>query len=71
MTSHNTPQKMPGNIKRHLRKVGDIGSKPTYLKLAKELDISKERVRQLHLRAMNKLRDSISDLQLAKLDELF
>ena len=31
----------------------DIGSKPTYLKLAEELDISKERSRQLHLRAMN------------------
>ena len=48
----------------------DIGMKPTYSKLGEKLGISKERVRQLQLRAMNKLRDSIHDLQLVELGAL-
>ena len=48
----------------------DIGMKPTYSKLGEKLGISKERVRQLQLRAMNKLRDSINDLQLVELGGL-
>ena len=48
----------------------DIGMKPTYSKLGEKLGISKERVRQLQLRAMNKLRDSIDDLQLVELGGL-
>ena len=48
----------------------DIGTKPTYSKLGEKLGISKERVRQLQLRAMNKLRDSISDSEMVELGRL-
>ena len=40
----------------------DIGMKPTFSKLGETLGVSKERVRQLQLRAMSKLRDAIDDL---------
>lgn len=48
----------------------DIGMKPTFSKLGEKLGVSKERVRQLELRAMNKLRDAIDDLRLVELAEL-
>ena len=47
-----------------------IGAKPTYSNLGEKLGIAGERVRQLQLRAMKKLRDSINDLQLAELGGL-
>lgn len=45
----------------------DVGTKPTYAKLGETLGISKERVRQLQLRAMNKLRESVDHLNLVEL----
>ncbi len=35
----------------------DIGEKPTFKKLGKLLGVSKERVRQIEQRALNKLRE--------------
>ena len=37
----------------------DVGMRPTFANLGHELGISKERVRQLQARAINKLRDLI------------
>jgi RNA polymerase primary sigma factor len=48
----------------------DIGMKPTFAKLGERLGISKERVRQLELRAMNKLRDLVDELRLVELGGL-
>ncbi len=45
----------------------DLGVKPTFTRLGERLGISKERVRQLELRAMNKLRDLVGDYRLEPL----
>ena len=42
----------------------DLGEKPTFQRLGQHLGVSKERVRQIEQRAMNKLRESAVDLQL-------
>lgn len=43
----------------------DVGAKPTFSRLGEKLGVSKERVRQLELRAMNKLRALVSKHELA------
>ena len=43
----------------------DIGNKPTFSRLGNVLGISKERVRQLEMRAMSKLRDLTREFRLA------
>jgi RNA polymerase sigma factor (sigma-70 family) len=45
----------------------DVGSKPTFSKLGEKLGVSKERVRQLEMRAMFKLRDLVDDTQFGEL----
>ena len=42
----------------------DLGTKPTFARLGERLGVSKERVRQLELRALNKLRDLADELRL-------
>ncbi len=45
----------------------DLGTKATFSKLGEELGVSKERVRQLEMRALGKLRNLIDDLRLSDL----
>ena len=46
----------------------DFGAKPTFQRIGQSLGISKERVRQLELRALSKLRDLIAPYHLEPLD---
>lgn len=48
----------------------DLGVKPTFSRLGERLGVSKERVRQLEIRAMNKLRHLVGELRLAELGGL-
>jgi RNA polymerase primary sigma factor len=41
----------------------DLGVKPTFSKLGKHLGVSKERVRQIEMRAMNKLRELVAEFR--------
>ena len=43
----------------------DLGMKPTCSRMGKKLGVSNERVRQLEIRAMNKLRDLVKELGVA------
>ena len=45
----------------------DLGVKPTFTRLGERLGISKERVRQLEMRAMSKLRELVGDFRLEAL----